>query len=240
MKKLSILILIFAVLFSVFFLLLIFFRVPFGLYPLMSYQDAIDLLTPLVLIPIYWLLFQLCAKGEARSGEEIAFMVLAALWVLGHGMHLAANSINNLVENLAKNLQIDIIGTDIHTLIYFYDEKLSHYLWYSGILGLMALLSYREWKRPSNQTTVWWMVILAGFIHGFTLFCVFLEGQAVALGLPFIAIFTLLVLIWGRRKLSNQPLLAFFLIACIVAAIMFLGWGLYWGGFPEFSEVGLI
>lgn len=33
-------------------LLIIFLRVPFGLYPLMSYQDAIDLLTPLVLIPI--------------------------------------------------------------------------------------------------------------------------------------------------------------------------------------------
>jgi hypothetical protein len=240
MKKLSFLILIFAVLFAIFFLLLIFFRVPFGLYPLMSYQDALDLLTPLVLIPIYWLLFRLSAKGESRRVEEIAFMVLAALWVLGHGMHLAANSINNLVENQAKNLQIDIIGTDIHTLIYFYDEKLSHYLWYSGILGIMALLSYREWKRPSNHTTVWWMVILAGLIHGFTLFCVFLEGQAVALGLPFIAIFTLLVLIWGTRKLSYQPLLAFFLIACIVAAIMFLGWGLYWGGFPEFSEVGLI
>jgi len=240
MKKLSILILIFAVLFAIFFLLLIFFRIPFVLYPLMSYQDALDHFTPLVLIPIYWLLFRSSAKGESRRVEEIAFMVLAALWVLGHGMHLAANSINNLVENLAKNLQIDIIGSDIHTLIYFYDEKLSHYLWYSGILGLMALLSFREWKRPSNQITVWWMVILAGFIHGFTLFCVFLEGQAVALGLPFIAIFTLLVLIWGRKKLSNQPLLAFFLIACMLALSLFLGWGLYWGGFPEFSEVGLI
>jgi hypothetical protein len=240
MKKLSFLILIFAVLFAVFFLLLIFFRVPFVLYPLISYQDAIDLLTPLVLIPIYWLLFRFSAKGESRSAAEIAFMVLAALWVLGHGMHLAANSINNLVENLAKNLQIDIIGTDIHTLIYFYDENLSHYLWYSGILGLMALLSYREWKRPSDQTTVWWMVVLAGLLHGFTLFCVFLEGQAVVLGLPFFAVFTLLVLIWGRKQLSNQPLLAFFLIACILAVSLLLGWGLYWGGFPEFSEVGLI
>ena len=240
MKKLSFLILIFAVLFAIFFLLLIFFRIPFGLYPLMSYQDAIDLLTPLVLIPIYWLLFRISAKGDARRIEEIAFMVFAALWGSGHGMHLAANSINNLVENLAKNLQIDIIGTDIHTLIYFYDEKLSHYLWYSAILGLMALLSYREWKRPSNQTTVWWMVILAGLIHGFTIFCVFLEGQAVVLGLPFIAIFTLLVLIWGRKNLTNQPLLSFFTIASLLAVSLLLGWGLYWGGFPEFSEVGLI
>ena len=35
-------------------------------------------------------------------------------------------------------------------------------------------------------------------------------------------------------------LVAFFLVACLLAAILFAGWGLYWGGFPEFSEVGLI
>jgi len=240
MKQLSFLILIFAVLFTIFFLLLIVFRIPFGLMPLMSYQDAVDLLTPLVLIPIYWLLFSISVKGDARKVEEIAFMVLAALWVLGHGMHLTANSINNLVENLTKNSQFVIIETDIYTLIYFFDEKLSHYLWYSGILGLAALLSYREWKHPSNQTTIWWVVILAGLIHGFTLFCIFIEGQAVLLGLPFTAIFILLVLMWGRKKLSNQPLLVFFSITCSVAIILFLSWGLYWGGFPEFSQVGLI
>jgi hypothetical protein len=82
--------------------------------------------------------------------------------------------------------------------------------------------------------------MLAGLIHGFTIFCVFLEGQAVLLGLPFTMIFTLLVLIWGRKKLSQRPLLAFFSIMCLVAVSLFLGWGLYWGGFPEFSAVGLI
>ena len=54
MKRLSLLTLRFAVLSVVFFLLLIFFRIPFTLYPLMSYQDALDVLTPLVLIPLYW------------------------------------------------------------------------------------------------------------------------------------------------------------------------------------------
>jgi hypothetical protein len=240
MKQLSFLILIFAVLFAIFFLLLILFRIPFGLYPLMSYQDAIDILTPLVLIPIYWLLFRNSAIGGTRRLDEIAFMILAALWVLGHGMHLAANSIDNLVENLAKNQQLDITATDIYTLIYFFDEKLSHYLWYSGILGLAALLSYREWKHPVNIPTIWWVVILAGLIHGFTIFSVFLEGQAVLLGLPFTTIFTLIVLFWGRNKLSNRPLLTFFFITCLLAVGLFAGWGLYWGGFPEFSEVGLI
>lgn len=58
MKRLPLLTLVFAVLSAVFFLLLVFLRFPSPLYPLMSVQDTLDLLTPLILIPLYWLLFQ--------------------------------------------------------------------------------------------------------------------------------------------------------------------------------------
>jgi hypothetical protein len=34
--------------------------------------------------------------------------------------------------------------------------------------------------------------------------------------------------------------LGFFFVACLVAALLFTAWGLYWGGFPQFSEVGLV
>jgi hypothetical protein len=37
-----------------------------------------------------------------------------------------------------------------------------------------------------------------------------------------------------------QPLLLFFFIACLVATLFLVGWGSYWGGLPEFSEVGII
>jgi hypothetical protein len=240
MKRVSFLTLGFALLFTIFLLLLIFFRTPFPPYPLMSYQDAFDLLTPLVLIPIYWLLFRYSADGDSRLAEEIAFMVLAAIWVLGHGMHLVANSVNNLAESLAKGGSIDITRTDIYTLLYFLDEHLSHYLWHGGILGLAALLSYREWRRPTRFKIVWWATILAGFIQGFTYFCIILEGQTVPMGFPFVILFTLITLIWGRKKLDQRPLLTFFSAACVVALLLFAGWGLYWGGFPEFSAVGLI
>ncbi len=240
MKRLSYTTLVFAVLSVIFFLLLIFFRTPFSIYPLMSYQDALDLLTPLVLIPLYWLLFKSAAKGESPTTEEVIFMVFAALWVLGQGMHLSANSVNNLIEALAEKQSIDITTTDIYRLTYFYDEHLSHYAWHAGILGLAALLIYGEWKRPAGNTTLWWATGLGGFIYGFTYFCIFLEGQTVPLGLPFAVIVTLLTLLWGRQNLKQQPLLAFFFVACLVATLLFVGWGLYWDGFPQFTDVGLI
>ena len=240
MKRLSILTLVFAILSIVFFLLLIFFRSPFAPYPLMSYQDALDILTPLVLIPIYWMLFKYAAGAGSSLAEEIAFMVLAALWVAGQGMHLSANSINNLAEALAKKQVIDITGTTIYQLTYFYDEHLSHTMWHIGVLGFAALLIYREWHRPAGIATTWWAAILGGLIYGFTYFCIFLEGQTVVVGLPFALVITLLTLIWGRKKLGQQPILAFFFIACLVALVFLGGWGLYYGGFPQFSEVGLI
>ena len=44
----------------------------------------------------------------------------------------------------------------------------------------------------------------------------------------------------GRLTRLGIPLLAFFFIASLVAIVLFSGWSLYWGGFPEFSDVGLI
>jgi hypothetical protein len=240
MKRLSLLTLVFAVLSLVFFLLLIFFRIPFILNPLMSYQDALDILTPLVLIPVYWLLFKYAVSKESYPLEEIAFMVLAAIWVQGQGLHLSANSINNLAEGLAKKQVIDITATSIYQLTYFYDEHLSHVIWHIGILGLAALLIYREWRQPAGIPTIWWATALAGLIYGFTYFCIFIEGQTVVLGLPFSIIITLLTLVWGRKRLAQQPILAFLFITCLVALVLFAGWGLYWRGFPQFTDVGLI
>jgi hypothetical protein len=194
----------FAFLTVVFLLLLIFFRTPFAPYPLMNNQDALDLLTPLVLIPLYWLMFRQTDRPGASLGEEIVFMLLAVLWVSGQGMHLAANSINNLIEAMARNQSLDIKPTDIYRLTYFMDEHLSHYLWHIGVVGFIALLIYRDWRRSPEAPTRWWITLLAGFMYGFTLFCIFLEGQTVPLGLPFVAVITLLILVWGRKQLAKK------------------------------------
>ncbi len=240
MKRLPLLTLVFAILSAVFFLLLIFFRIPFGLYPLMSYQDALDILTPLVLIPIYWLMFKNASDEGPSKAAEIAFMVLAALWVLGQGMHLSANSVNNLSEGLAKKGVVDILKTDIYTLTYFYDEHLSHVLWHLGAVGLAAVLIYRAWRAPAATAATWWVAIVGGIIYGFTSFCFFNEGQTVAIGLPFSAIITLVFLILGRKKLAQSPILAFFFVSYLVTLILLGGWGIYWGHWPQFSEVGLM
>ncbi len=240
MKRLSHLTLIFAVLTLLFMLMVIVLRIKFPLYPLVSYQDVFGVLPPLVFIPIYWLLFKHASSSKTSSIQEIVFMVLAALWVEGQSIHLSANSIDNLIESLARNQVINIKTTDIYHLTYFLDEHLSHYMMHIGMLGLATLLIFREWCNPEDLVTVWWETTLAGVMFGFFNFCTFIEGQTVVLGLPFCLIIVLFTIIWGRNNLSKRPLLVFFFITFLIALFLLTGWGLYWGGFPQFSDVQLL
>ncbi len=127
-------------------------------------------------------------------------MVLASLWVAGQGMHLAANSINNLAEGLKEQQVIDILGTPIYSLTYFMDEHLSHYMWHFGVVSLAVLLVWREWGKPAGSATQWGMAITAGLLYGIKCFLIFLEGQTVPLGLPFSLVFTLAILVLGTKE----------------------------------------
>jgi hypothetical protein len=240
MKRLPVLTLVFAILSVVFILLLIFFRFSFGPYPLVSWQDVLDLLTPLVLIPGYWLLFKYAAAEPPSLAEELAFMALAALWVLGHGMHLSSNAIDNLAEGLAKQHVIDITSTSIYQLTFFFDEHLGHVVWHLGTVGLAALLVYREVRRPASGAAAGWLTVAAGVIYAILFFCIFIEGQTVALGLPFTAALTLWGLAAGPRRLKERPVQAFFFVAAVVALVLLAGWGIFWRGFPQFTDLGWI
>jgi hypothetical protein len=233
MKRLSRLILVFSVLFAALLISPAFLGQQLGLYPLMKIGDVTDLLTPLALIPLYWLLFRVDEDNAIGVGEGMAFMVLAALWVEGQGIHLSANSIRHLLENVSD--------VDVNDLAHFYDEVLSHYLWHIGVMGLSAVLIVRQLKRPFvGERSSLAFEGIAGVIYGLTFFIIIIEGQTAPLGVPFAALMALGGLIWGRRHMRQQPLLGFFIVAYLVATLLFVAWAIRWGGLPEFSEVGII
>jgi hypothetical protein len=232
-NRLSRLTLVFSITFAVLIISPAFLNRQFGPYPLMKTGDVIDLFTPLILIPLYWLLFQVSRGKTPGLGEIIVFLVLSAFWVEGQGVHLSANSIGHLLKEMK--------GGDVYILTNFYDEFLSHYLWHFGLVGLSALLIYRQWQHPFvGERSGLRLESLAGFIHGFNYFVTIIEARTAPLGVPFAILVTIFTLGWGRKKLRQQPLLAFFFVAYLVAIILFAGWAVYWGGLPEFSKVGII
>lgn len=233
MKSLSTIALIFSIAFLLFFMAPPLLNKQLIFYPLMKVGDCFDILTPLVLIPLYWLLFRIGKDKAISIGANLLFMIFVAFWVVGQGMHLAANSIGHLLVGLE--------GSDIYNLTNFYDEVLSHYLWHFGIFGLSTLIIYRQWRNPFTEgQAVSWLLILGGIIQGFSLFIIVVEAGTAPLGVAFAILFSLFGLIWGRRRFNQRPMLLFFFVACVLATLLFAGWGIYWQGLPEFSEVGII
>ena len=74
----------------------------------------------------------------------------------------------------------------------------------------------------------------------FTYFVCVVEAQTAPLGVPFAIAVVAFGILRGRKHLRQQPLLAFFFAAHLVALVLFAMWGIYWGGLPEFSKVGII
>lgn len=233
MKRLSLLILVFSIFFALFLISPGLLNIPFGPYPSMQVADVFDLLTPIVLIPIYYLLLYYGSAEKPDLRTTIIFLVFVAIWVEGQGMHLAANSIGHFLEYGDGSL--------LSQITYFYDEILSHFLWNFGIIALSAQLIYRNWQYPFSDGAgrlIW--VVLAGIIYGFTFFASGIEGGTILLSIPFAILAALFCLItgWGNYKIG--PVNTFFLTGYGLAALAFTIWGIYWGSYPQFSELGWI
>jgi len=146
-------------------------------------------------------------------------------------MHLAANSIGHLLKDAA--------GSQPYALTYFFDEVLSHYLWHFGIIGLSALLIYSHWRHAELEPGLAGP-LAAGILHGLVYFITVVEAGTAPLGVPYPLLVLAIMLAWGRGRLRGRPLLLFFFITYLTAALFFAGWALYWGGLPQFSQVGII
>jgi hypothetical protein len=223
----------FAVAFAAFIIGPALLKAPFEPYPLLREGDILDLFTPIVLIPLYWLLFHLGRERPPRRRETLLFLVLAGLWVEGQALHLAGNAIGHLTG--------EVTGTRAAALVRFIDEGLSHYLWHAGLVGLSALLFHCQWKSPfPDPRPGLEYEIAAGSIYGATYFIAIVEAATAPLGVPFALLIVLLTSTGGMHKLRQRPLAAFFFVGHAVALLCFIGWGVYWGGLPEFSAVGII
>lgn len=232
MKRLSNLILIFAFAFAVLIILPALINKPFSPYPYMKVSDVIDLFTPLVLIPLYYLLLFYGGSEEPGVRTMVLFMVFAAVWVLGQGMHLAANSIGHWLA--------DSMGEDINQVTYFYDELFGHFIWHLGVAALSVQLIFHEWRHPlKGQINSLWQEVVAGIPYGFTIAAMGLEGNTVALMYPFSVLAGILCIIAGKGQFRQQKLLTFFLVGYGFAAIGFTVWGIIFRGFPPPTEVGI-
>lgn len=221
----------FAVAFIVLFLAPPFLPYRFPFYDLINWADVVDLATPLVLVPLYWWLL-VAVGGRPGAVWVVVFLVLAAAWVDGHGIHLAANAIGHLLKNQPGPAR---------DLTEFWDERFGHYLWHSAALGLSGLVLVRASRVQADDAgRPMWAGVVAGAIYGFALFLIADEGGTAPLVIAFAAAFV--VAAWPlRRRVMASPVLTMFAGGYALTIVLFAIWFVYWGGrLPQFSDLGWI
>jgi hypothetical protein len=118
---------------------------------------------------------------------------------------------------------------------------MSHTLWHIAIIGLSILLLLPPRMPPAKDQIVSWpLVVISAFLYGFTYFAVINEGGTVPLGLPAAILIVFVLAVGARTSIRSNNLTAFFFLGYLIAVTLFGLWYAYWGGFPEFSETGLI
>ncbi len=195
---------------------------------LLRVGDLLDLFTPLVLVPLYALLLYQRDGAWPRWPKMLLFLLLCAAWVEGHSVHLAANALGHLLDAQPPSAA--------YRLDYFLDEHLSHVVWHAAIILLACLLLVRG-KLEMEVSRL--SCIVSAVPYGFSYFAITVEGQTSAMGI--VAALALSGFIASKfRERRRDAYSVFFLIAHLLALILYLIWFLMNGGLPQFSEVGLL
>jgi hypothetical protein len=174
--------------------------------------DWIDLLTPFAVIGTAAFVI---GRG-AGTIALVASVVGAVLYVDGHGIHLAANSIGH-----------DELTGDAKDVTHFWDEEWGHFEWHLGLFVLIGAFCLARRERP-------WLPALCAVLLGWTFFTNTVEGGTWWLVLVATAVFVPWAIV------AQRPIVVTAAAAFGLAALMIGIWALWHQGMPQFSDVGLL
>jgi hypothetical protein len=186
-----------------------------------SAADWIDLATPFAVVAASSLV--LASIGAAMPAVALAVLG-AVLYVDGHGIHLAANSIGH--ESLTG---------DAADVTHFWDEVFGHIEWHLGWVTLIASVALAEALSPQSRarrSSSRSRLLLAALVLGFTLFTSTVEGGTWWLACAGAGVFVF----WALMR--PRPLLVTCAGAFALAAALISVWAIWHGGIPQFSDVG--
>jgi hypothetical protein len=179
--------------------------------------DWVDLFTPFAVVGAAALVLW----RRVPTPALVVAIVGAILYVDGHGIHLAANSIRHE----------DLTG-DAEDVAHFWDEDWGHIEWHLGLFVLIGAFCLAERWRPVRVDVR--AGVLAALLLGWTFFTSTVEGGTWWLELAATAVFVP----WA--VLARRPLVATYAAAFALCALMIGVWAVWQGGVPQFSEVDLL
>ncbi|HET9252421.1 MAG TPA: hypothetical protein VFP58_09905 [Candidatus Eisenbacteria bacterium] len=221
-----------------------------GAYPRgVTWGDVIEIAGVFLVLGLYaWVAAALVSPPWGARGStgpvSVLFLLAFTSYALGHGIHVAANSIHDTM--LATDAR------DAWGLATFWDEWMGHVpVDLARILFVMALLLLErkraaEWRAAAPDAAASMpgslrvLHIAGALTYGFIYFATAVEGQTVLLALPFCA--ALAVHGFAARSVppASAPVRTFFTAAALVSLLLFAIWGVWQRGFPEFTRAGVL
>lgn len=186
--------------------------------------DWVDLLTPYAILGCAAMVL---LRAWATRGQWVLLGVGGITFTLGHGLHLAANSISNVADQVVAGASI----------VHLWDEVVSHWIWYTGLFLVMAAVA---WALRDQELAVAAPDVVVAVLVAVTLVNTYIEGATPWLGMIFLAAGLIAGLMWRPATVSRL-----LLVVGGVGLVLLIGWGVYWVAadgslFPEFSELGWI
>ena len=204
---------------------------PVEFFPSLRTGDLLDLVTPLVVIPLAGLLFIAGSRQPPTRPAILAFVVVSVVWVQGQAIHLAANAIGH---------HIPADGSLLSALVTYLDEDLSHQMWHGAVIAIAAMTMYRAASGPPSRVPARTVaaVIVGGALFGLTYVLMVVEGRTAGFALPVAAAMAIVGLATLRAGILARPALGFYVVGFVVA----LGLAVVWASLNEwqlveFSEV---
>ncbi len=188
-----------------------------------TWQELLDLFTPLAVLPVAAAALRLA--GATGSRWTMAILVVAIVWVEGQAIHLAANGIDDAAREATGAGVPGAAGEVTHWL----DERLSHWLWDAGWVGLSGLFlaaGAHERLRGGAAAASVALVVGAAVVHGLIFGITTVEGVTALLGIPASAV----LLAAGAALVRRGSLLGLFLA---ISGAVTLGGYAIWAALNE-------
>jgi hypothetical protein len=212
-----------------------------------TWGDGIEIAGVFVVLGLYaWIAAALAGSELPRSHAlPLLFFLAFTGYALGHGMHVAANSIHDMMAAIPAGAR------DVWGLAHFWDERMGHVpVDLARILFVVALLRMEREVRMSGVATASEagsmpgphriLHIAGAAAYGFIYFATAVEGQTVLFALPFCVALAVYGVAARSTPPSRAPVRAFFVASAFVSLLLFAIWGFWQRGFPEFTRAGIL
>lgn len=196
-----------------------------------SFGSLLEFLLLVFSVPFYlafaWKLFEVFKSKRSQTVAFYYALTMSVLLIGGTGIHFAANQIRAGIDT---------------PMIEFYDEVLSHYMIWIGILGLNVFFGLFQdeiplKKRMGNSELA--VLTFSGLLQGGVVTLLILESRFGLVGfISGILFLTALLIDMRGKSYRKHPVFVFYIVVLTAIILGLTTWFIGYGGFPEPSTTG--